>query len=445
MKQRSQDFALGLTTIVVFAVLLGTILFLYPTMRRGGRQIEIHFLHDKGLAPIKKGSPVLLAGSLEVGTVRSVRIAQTTDPAGKLQTVFIVQAEIQPDVPLYGNCRITTGQPPIGGVGYVAILHVGTPDVPLQQPLQGLPAQSLAAMLESLSTQLLSDDGLVAQLNRAVNPTSEGSLMYKTLAILDDLNAVTRAVREQMSPQERTALLYKVHTLLDNLGAATSALRSEMSRGDDAALLSRLHVALAHLDEALLEGAALVSENRPTVRAALASIENTTRTVDQELVGKLRGEFDPTSPTSLLGKVHLTMDRLNAALENVHHLTVAGQQMVALSRPTLEKILEDVHTVTDNLRHTSQMVNLNPSILLWGPPQFSTSKLAVFSAAKQFADAARQLDEAAARLEAIMQTLPPDGSLGAIERSQLDAIRAALQAAFERFGRAEQLFWEQLR
>lgn len=444
-KQRRQDFALGLTAIVVAGLFLGTLLFLVPALGGDGRTIEIHFRHEEGLAPLKKGSPVLLAGSVDVGRVRELRVAQLDGPDGHPRTVFVVQATLRHDIPLYGNCRITTGQPAIGGPGYVSILNVGTPGTPLVEPIQGLPAQSLAAAIGQLSSELLSEGGFVDQLNTAVNPEAEGSLMNKLLASLTDINALTRELRHQMSPSEQQALLAKIHRLADDLNATTAALRTQLDAGNDAAVLARVHAALGHLEEGLAEAAAMLKENRPVVRDTLATVRHAVTSIDQEMLGALRTELDAGNPNGTLGKLHTAMDRVNASLADVQSMTSTGQRLVAVSRPSLERTLGNFVAMSDQLKLASQEVRLNPSKLIWGPTRQREEKLLVFRAASHFAEAAGRLDDAAGRLAAVLQTLPADGSPGALEADELRSIYEAVQAAFQRFGRAEEVLWEQLK
>ena len=278
MKQHKHDFALGLAAIIFLALFLATVIFLYPALRTGGRVVRIQFRHEEGLSPIKAGSPVLLGDSLDVGQVRSVWIDQVNDTkagGGQARTVFVVEAVIRKDVPLYGNCEITTNQPAIGGNGYVCIQNVGTPDVPLVQPIQGLPPQSFSAILGTLSRRLLSEGGLIDQLTKAVDPEGEKSVLHKLLVSLDDVNAMTRELRVQMTPSEQEALLHKIHLVLDNLNSTTAALRAELAGGNDAALLGKVHTALEHLDAGLTEATAMLKESRPLVHDTLASVEHT--------------------------------------------------------------------------------------------------------------------------------------------------------------------------
>jgi ABC-type transporter Mla subunit MlaD len=447
MKQRTQNFALGLTALVFLALFLATFIFLYPAWQAGGRRIEVYFRHETGMAPLKIGSPVLLGDSLEVGRVRRVTVRELKDAPGEgpYRTVFVVEADVSKDVPLYGNCTITTNQPAIGGSGYVSITNVGTPNVPLTPPVRGEPPASMSAAVSALSRRLLADGGLLDHLTDAADPKVEGGLMYKVLASLDDVNAITRELRTQMSPAARSALVYKLHVILDDVNAATAALRSELVRGDEGALLAKVHLALAHLDEGLSEAAALLKENRPLIHESLASVQRSTHIAEQELLPALRAELDPTNPAATLGKIHLAMDRTNAALADVQTMTAEGKRLMALSRPTLEQILQNFLDTSAQVRTLTLELILNPAKLLYPPSPEREARLVAFRAASSFADAAAELDAAAGRLEALLKSAPPEGRLSPQDDQDLREVFDAVQASFQRFEHAEQILWDKLK
>lgn len=448
MKQRKQDFALGMTAIVVLGVFLGTILFIYPALQARGRTVQIHFRHEVGMAPLKRGSAVLLGGSLEVGRVRDVRIVQEPDPnppAGRQRTVFVVEAELRRNFPLYGNCEITTDQPAIGGSGFVTIISVGTPGVPLPRVIEGQPPQSFAATLGTLSRRLLGEGGIVDHIDQALDPNRTDSAMHKVLISLDDVNSMTRSLRTQLNPEEQKTLLNKFHLILDDLNATTAILRHQMTDGDQEVLLEKLHIALDRLGEGLTEATAMLKEDRPLVKDALTNAEHATRIVDREMLTVLQSELDPANPASLLGKVHAAMNSVNVSLAEVQSMTSTGERMVAVSRPRLEKIMDNFQAMSEQLNQTSLEVLLNPSILLTPPSPQRREQLVVFEAARAFAGAASQLDAATGRLDAVLKTLPESGKLSEADNQELQAIHDAVRAAFQRFEQAEQVLWEKMK
>jgi hypothetical protein len=139
------------------------------------------------------------------------------------------------------------------------------------------------------------------------------------------------------------------------------------------------------------------------------------------------------------------MDQVNASLADVRGMTSEGERMVVVGRPSVEKALGNFVSMSEQLRLASQEVLLNPSKLIWGPTREREDKLLIFRAASSFAEAASQLDNAASRLEAVLKTLPADGAPADLNDQELKAIYESVQAAFQRFGRAEEVLWDQLK
>lgn len=446
MSKRRQDFALGLASILFLGLFVATILFLFPIFQEQGRPIVIHFDHEEGMAPLSPGGAVILGGSLQVGTVTNVYPQEIADPnTGAKRTVFVVETEIRPDVPLYGNAVIATDQPAIGGPGFVSIISVGDPNVPLKQPIAGQPPRSLAASISLLSERILGPKGLLTDLEQVLDPRGgDVSLVRKLLVSLDDVNAMTAALRADLDPHQREALLAKIHAVADDLNATTTAIRRQIAEGDDAALLAKVHAALDHLNHALSDVAGMLQEDRPLVRDTLTSVAHAAGTLDRELIDRLRDQLDPSQPASAAGKLHFAIDQLNAALANVEAATAEGERMVLLSRPTLEQILANFREMSANLNQAGLEVLLDPSRLLAKPGPERRSDLLTFQAARSFAEAAGELDNAVARLDALVRALPTEGPAAA-DRSELQEIQKAVRAAFQRFDQAERALWEQLK
>lgn len=444
--QRKQDFVLGLATIGMLALFLGTILFLYPLFKTAGKRIEIQFPHTEGLAPLKPGSPVVLGGSLTVGRVVDVKLREVTptelapDPV-----VFSVTAEIDRSVELFGDCKITSDQPAIGGNGFVAILDVGTPGVPLRQPVHGLPPQSFAAAFSRLSQRILGPGGLLESLEHSVDPEREGSLTWKVAGILDDVRVTTQQLSGQMQPQDEQALLYKLHGILDNVRTATAALRDEVERTNSDTALAKVHVALDELDKALHEAAVLVTDARPVAQETLTHVANITRSFEADVLVRIRQELDREDPRSLVGKVHVAMDSLNATLSNTDMLTADAARFLAANRPSLDEAVTNFKATSQELLHGIQELALDPSRILFGPGPERKAQLRIYQAARQFATAATRLDDAAGRLEAVLKSVPEGDAMSPADIEELKGLHEALRASFQRFSQTENLLWDEMK
>jgi ABC-type transporter Mla subunit MlaD len=447
MKPRRQDFVLGIAVLALLALFVGTVLFIYPSLGVETRQITVRFRHEEGVAPLKPGSPVMLSGALQVGKVSDVRKQRATIQTGagpREDLLIVVDAEVDADLELFDNCQITTDQPPVGGGGVLVILNVGKPSAGAAvSPIEGLPPQSLAAAIGTLSRRLLGPNGLVDRLEQLIDVNVEGSLAFKVARSLDDVNAMTQDVRLQLNPHEQTALMAKVHAIFDNLNETTAALRGQLAVDDEATLLAKVHIVLDQLEGGLAEANAMLHENRPAIRDTLTSIESVTRQMDEELLAAFKAELNRDDPTALLGKIHAGIDRLNVSLENVVTMTDTGRKLVVLNRPALQRSIDNLKDVSDELRVGVQEIMLAPW-RLFRPPAGEIKRLDVFEAARRFAEAASMLDDAATRLQAVLAAGPAEGQvLGSPEEIRM--IQDSLQSAFERFQTAEDYLWEQMK
>ncbi|MFO0840600.1 MAG: hypothetical protein U1D55_18990 [Phycisphaerae bacterium] len=448
MKSRGQHFLLGLVTLGFLALFVGSILFLYPRIQYTTQTIVVHFRHDEGVAPLKIGSPVLLSAAMEVGKVTGIyreNVNVGTTAAPKYELHIVVEAAIERDLALWDGVKITTDQPPVGGAGYVVILDVGTAGRPLpKRPILGLPPQSFGAAIGALSRRILQPDGLLDDLERTLDPAAEGQLMNRVLSSAQDLNAITKSLRTQLDPLEQAALMHKLLAMVDDLGQTLAAIRQQTATADSASLLAKVHVAIDKLSESLAEVAGLVHENRPAVTEALGNVSGLARTLNEDILVRLRRDVDRDDPQSMLGKLHAAMDSINASLSNVEAISDTGRQVLALNRPGIDRTLANVKEMSEQLRLASEELRLAPWRLLYKPTPAESREMGVFDAARTFAEAATYLDDAAARLEAAVTAAPHDGkSLDA--DPQIREIRESLRAAFDRFQLAEKYLFNQLK
>ena len=447
MKSRRQDLVLGIVVLAFLALFVGTILFVYPSLGGEMRNIQVRFKHDEGVAPLKPGSAVMLSGALQVGKVLGVgkEYVEVDTPSGRRQELLIVvEAEIAADLQLNRDCEITTDQPPVGGGGVLVILNVGRSSEPAAGPIDGMPPQSLAAAIGTLNRQLLGPEGLIPKIDRMLDNEQEGSLTYKISQSLSDVNVMTASLRTQLDVHEQAALMGKLHGIVDNLNQTTAALRNQMQADDQAAALAKVHVILGRLEQGLGDAAEMLRENRPLVHDTMVSVESMSRKMDEEMIDRLKAEFDRNDPTSLIGKIHISLDQINQSLENVVVMTGEGRKLVALNRPALERTIENMKAVSDQLRVGLQEILLAPWRLFNKPFTGEVEKVGAFEAARRFAEAATMLDDTTRRLQA-MQNLASEDGADESTAEEIKRIQDSLRATFERFENAEQYLWDQMK
>ncbi len=445
MRKRRNVFALGMTAIVVFGLFIFTVLFLNPIADRPTYRVVVEFRHSEGLAPIRAGSPVLLSGAVQIGTVDSVRpeeiLVAIPGSTSKVKDLFIiVNAQIDTGITLYADAQITTDQPAVGGVASMVVLDVGTKGAPLTDAtrIKGLAPQSLAATIGALSRRLLGPGGMVDKLDTLIDPNTEGSAAFRVLKSLADVNDMTARLRVQFDAAESHSILNRVNSVASDLAAISAALREELAGTRSGNLLAKVHQSLDALSAALVELNDLLRDNRAPVASVMTNVEELARVLNSQLGALLRAELNRDDPTSMLGKLHLSMDRVNESLGDVTAATDAARRTVEFSRPALERTLVNVKEMSNQLRLASEEIRLSPWRLMYRPTPSETGRITVFEAARTFAEAATFLDDAAARLEAA-------ASAGAGSDAELAEVRKSVREAFDRFKLAEEYLWEKLK
>ncbi len=447
MRSRSNDFLLGTVVLAFVTLFVATVIFFTPVYRAKTRPVRIEFEHDRGVAPIKVGSPVLLSGALQIGKVTNVttQTRDLTTPSGRERhLIIVVDTEIDDALDLFEDCQITTDQPPVGGGGVVVILTIGRSPRPLVagKIVTGLPPQSFAAAIGGLSRALLGPGGLVEKLDQQLDATADGSVMNRLVASLDDVNGITSELRMQLSASEQQTLMGKLLTIGENVNALTASLRDQMRSDDQAALLAKVHVALDHLAAALQEVNGMIGENRPALAAITSNVSEVTSTLSGSVAPALAAEFRRDDPQSLLGKLHASMDGVRKSTADLAEMTDASRILLVGNRPALQRTIDNLKSTSDRLRVGVSELLLAPWRLVQ-PPESQLQRLDIFEAARYFAEAAANLDDSAERMEAILAA-SKDGKPIASE-ADLREIQGSLKAAFDRFQQAETFLWDKMK
>jgi hypothetical protein len=447
MKRRNQDLLLGITAIVMLTLFMGTFLFLYNRLPPDLRPIQVYFRPEDGMVPLVKGGPVLLANAVNVGQVRGVELIQRETEAG-VTTFILVHALIDQDLRLYKDAKINTNQPAVGGNGYLNIQSLGTPQSVLvadDEMIPGRPPESFAAAVSGLSSRILAEGGLMDQIEALIDPESEGSLSFKLRSSLEDVNAMTAQLRVQLSPQEQATLMAKLHTILDAVASTTLLLREQMAAEDATSAIGKVHAALDGLAAGVTAARDILLDAQPKVANTLSNVETASETIATDIVKPLAREFDASDPATLLGKVHQTMDGVQLAIRDLQGAMESGRRVVTLNEPVVRQILQNIAETSDQLKLGSAELRLNPSKLIWGPSGTGAQQNAAFAAARDFAEAATALDQAAARFQAFADATPAGAANSPAVQKQLRDLQAELQAAMSRLNRAEEYFYNQMK
>jgi ABC-type transporter Mla subunit MlaD len=447
--QRTDEFKLGVTVIVIIALFFGTVIFIGGAAIWGPktRTVRVYFRHDMSLPTLKNGGDVRCGGQ-RVGSIESVEMRelpadQVTGKSKKaadddkgLRLAIVVTAEIDRAVGLREDCQITAEGPTLGGSGWLIIRNRGTakplgPDT----PVIGLRPGGLAAVTETLTQ-------LGDTLSQELDAQNAESLLGKIHRSLSDVNVMTSAVKEQLDASDQKALLAKLHRSVGDINAITGELRHQMDPKADRVALGKMHAALDAVNAGLDEAVAMLKENREPVRDTVAHVRSTARTLDSRIAAAIADQLDVHRHASLLAKVHEDVDRIGESLKDVNAITADVRELLAVNKPAVERTLVNFKETSGHLKAAAKDLRRNPWRLLYQPSDKETREMNVFDAARAFADAATRLDDASVRLEALIAEYPTTRPADAAE---LRALQDELQATFEKFSQAEAALWNMLK
>jgi hypothetical protein len=333
----------------------------------------------------------------------------------------------------------------IGGGGALVILNPGSSEAgEVSGPIRGERPQSLQATVQALSDWMLRPGGFLAKLDTAIDPDAEGSVMNKVNRSLDDINQMTADLQMQLTPEERRSLMSKFHQLLDNVNGVTAALRAETDPDAQASMLAKLHVMLDEIDASLVDVREMITEARPVVQNTLTNVESASRRLDADVLGAFAQEFNREDPESLIAKIHESLTTAQSSLEDVQQITGTGKRMMLVNRPAIDRTVDNIREASERLKTGIIEISLQPWRIMTPPTQDERDRISFFEAARLFAVSARQLDDTAARLEALSAAAGPDERTPA-DAEEIEELRAALQAAFDRFEEAEQYLYQKVK
>ncbi len=480
MAKRRNTFVVGLTVLMMLALIIFVVIFIGASEIRGKakRPITIRFSPMLALPPLKENSTIFYAGR-PVGYVeglwldRGMYVDEKTGNERQLMFLY-VKALVRTDLELREDCVIVPEGPILGGAGNLRIQDQGTGDeIGPDTVIEGHGMGGLAAVTEQLTEigGLLSSeldasqkesimalikmhlnteasDSVMARLVSILSLVEEQldadeteSLMAKLIRTMEDINAVSASLRNEFDPEQEKVLLAKLHTTFDHINGITLQLRNQMDPDSRTALLGKLQLALDTVNDSLGEISGMLQDNRPTITATLDNIQQTSDTLNKEIAQSIAGELDAKNPTSLLGKIHSAVDRVASSLEDLNQITASANEIMTLNKGSLDKLLSNFKETSDHLKSATKDLRRNPWRLLYRPSLQETKELNIFDAARAFSEAATQLDDTTARLEGLVEA--HEGKVPAND-PQLKIIQAELQETFQRFSEAEAALWKVL-
>ncbi|OQZ06624.1 MAG: hypothetical protein B6D36_04040 [Planctomycetes bacterium UTPLA1] len=429
----------GAVTIAVAVAFFMILIWISQGVSGSMSRIAVRFESSPAMPTLSPGSTVLVGGQ-KVGKITAATLNpyEVEDIATKKKVTRYyvwVEADIREDLTLMSDCEAIAEGPPLGGDGILKINLGVSPQPFTGEYIDGAQPAGFAAILASLQSEFdgANPSSLLGQIKTQLDPQADTSLIAKFLKSADDINAMTAALGNQLGSEEKTMLLGKIHAIVDNINFMTGSLRTETDGTSRQALLGKIHLAIDSLNDGLGSVSRVLTTNEPTLDRSLKNIAHMT--------DNLAGETDASRPDSLMAELKKTGVMISKTVDDVHTMTSTTREIVVINRENIDRMLVNFKEASDHIKNGMKYVLRHPWRLFNEPKQTEIKQLAIFDAARSFAEAATRIDDASAQLRALAEL--HDGAIPS-DAPELDRIKADLDQSREKYKKAEEELWRQL-
>ncbi|MFH1419440.1 MAG: hypothetical protein ABII12_14285 [Planctomycetota bacterium] len=440
MARERNSLRVGIFTIIVVALFFAILLWISQGVGGDMREITVRFKSSPAMPTLVAGSAVLVGGQ-KVGSVIEAKLDRqeiADEKTGKNSEVCFVMVRANVDAKLYihKDCQVIAEGPPLGGDGVVKI-DLGKAEQAIEpgDVIEGADPGGFGAVLTALQSEFDGNNptSLLGQIKSQLDPDAEVSLMGKLLQSIEDINVVTASLSKELGDAEKTSLLAKIHAVADNINATTAVLRAEFEQDKPDVLLDKVHSAMDTINDSLTTLATMLKTNEPTIGRTLQHVEATAENIAHET--------DPTKADSLMAHFKQVSEQLNGALDDINVVTDTTRQVVVLNRENINKLLLNFKEASDHIKTGVKYVLRHPWRLLNEPKPTEMRQQAIFDAARSFSEAAGQIDDASAQLNALAELHEGAIPLG---DPDLARIQADLKRTRDKYLKAEAELWRLL-
>jgi ABC-type transporter Mla subunit MlaD len=235
----------------------------------------------------------------------------------------------------------------------------------------------------------------------------------------------------------RTKTVPKVNAAVDSFkqtGDSATALTTDM-RASYKPIIDKYH-AVADKAIAMMESIrAVFGDTGSDIRATMANVANATGSIKE----KLPGILDKVNTT--MGKVETAVDGVNKTMGEVHSTVVnakdlsAGAKAVLVgNKSKLDSMIDSLKKAGDNLKAATAEIRRSPWRLLYKPAPNEMANLNLYDSARQFAEGANDLNDAAAALRDTIKG-------GEASEEEIKKLMQQVEEKFAKFREVEQKLW----
>lgn len=238
-------------------------------------------------------------------------------------------------------------------------------------------------------------------------------------ALLADLPAITGDIRGTTVP--------KVNVAVDNANGLITDIRAKIDPG-----YKKYETVADRGSEALTNIRDIFGDTKADFRSTMKSVASTSGKIDAK-IDPILDKFDGG-----LTKLQTSLDKVNNTLDDIKDISGNVRGVIANNRGRLDAIIASVKATADNMKGTIAELRRAPYRLLYKPAGVDQANQSLFDSARQFADGAGDLDDAATALRDALKNPQVDAP-------QVQKLIDELQRSFDKFNRVEKQLWESVK
>ena len=415
-------FASALLGLIVFVVLSGW----NPMQSR----VPYHarFTIEQGVNGLASGSQVKVGGLVK-GVVTGIQPQyKASDGNGGRMSSIVVDFELDDDVSLWSNARVTRYLPLLGGSAWLNFDSVGGE----VEQTKDTAAIRLAPEQE---IQAQSSGGILATLLGPSNATRTGNALSNIDEFTQFLARVPVSWDEKVVPMldNADAIVASMH---NDYGPWSESITETLQNADDAAAkintsMTDLPPLIASAQSDLDAIGTLLTDNAPKLGTALDDVlvmSNDGKAILAHFRAETMVQID-----TLLRKGESGLDTFSNSLDRI-------DQELALRMPDVSMMLADLRQAAAQLKLTTLEVRRSPWKLLYTPTPDETAHENLYESARSYVLATNELESAARAFRNVFES-PSATDVSPELRKQVEQY---VLDALERFKTAQERLFSEL-
>ena len=342
------------------------------------------------------------------------------------QGMCLYQARIdRKDILIHADANATIISPVIGSAK-LGILRMGTS--------KDMPDENHPIQLSGGLNQAMTDLGVATSKLRSISEhlssemdsNNSNSMLTGVRAIVADIKIASGAVaRTALNVQSQTDA-NEAASFLAKLNALARNLVAQTDASQKDSLVGKVHKSMDDVN-------AMTADARPKVEKTLSAVQSMSERMD----GYVKKDV-----AELLAKVSKAGDNILTVTDNFVSVSADAKEIVgAIGSDRIREIIDNLTLVSADLKATAREVRRNPWRLMYTPTDKELSAQNVFDSARSFMQGAEQLDLAIRRLGDIEKANPQGVKAN---DPQLKEVRDHLKETFEHFRKVEGALWKEL-